>query len=224
MSWRTSPGIKVADAKISALTAATVAAATNELMINEAGTEKKLTVDLIREFLVKRAAGTSIAAGQFLTWLVLAADSSDLTTLTTVMTITGVGVGRYHFYCQLIYQTTFTTLGHGVAVNHTGTTTQWVVERRYASTGGSSATASGTEEGASATGNAYESQGERTKAQLIGIATLNVDAADTDMISTIEGFFVVSVSGDLEIKLQSEFGTGGCIARQGSFLELEKLS
>jgi hypothetical protein len=40
----------VADTKISALSAATAAAAANELAINEAGTSKKLSVDLLQQY------------------------------------------------------------------------------------------------------------------------------------------------------------------------------
>lgn len=216
----------MANTKISALTAATAAAAANEFAINEAGASKKLTMDLLREYIVKRAAAATVAMGEFLTWLVLAANSSDITgtTLTTVMTITGVGVGRYYFKCHLVYQTTATTTGIGLAANHTGTTTQWVVEHRHSGTGTGSATHAATEEGVSAAGNMYESQGERTKDQLIGSVTVSVDAADTDMISIIEGFFVVSVTGSLEIKLQAELASLVCRAMQGSFLELKKLS
>ena len=41
----------MADTKISGLTAATIAALANEFAINEAGTSKKLSLDLIRQFL-----------------------------------------------------------------------------------------------------------------------------------------------------------------------------
>ena len=120
----------MADTKISALTAATVAAAANEFPINEAGASKKLTVALLQDYIVKRAAAATMVAGEFTSWLVLAANSADntTTTLATVMTMTGVGVGRYHFKCQLVYQTAATTTGLNVAVNHTGTTTQFVQE------------------------------------------------------------------------------------------------
>jgi hypothetical protein len=216
----------VADTKISALPAATVAAAANELAINEAGTSKMLTVDLLREFIVKRAAAATVAAGEFLTWLVLAANSSDITgtTLTTVMSITGVGVGRYHFRCQLIYQTTATTTGIDRAVNHTGTTTQFLVEARMAGTGTAASTAAATEAAAGATGAIYEAQGSRTKNAIIGAGTVSVDAANADMMCTLEGFLVVSVSGTLEIKLAAESAGLVCRAMQGSFLELRKLS
>lgn len=216
----------MADTKISALAAATAVAAGNEFAVNEAGTSKKVTANQIAAFIIKRVAAATMAMGEYISWLVLAANSSDITgvTLTTVMSITGVGVGRYHFRCQLIYQTTATTTGIDVAVNHSGTTTQFLAEHRLTSTGGSAATAAATAAGASATGNLYEGQGIRTKNAIIGGGTVSVDAANSDMMSTIEGFFVVSVSGDLEIKLAAESAGLVCRAMQGSFLELAKLS
>jgi len=216
----------VADTKISALTAASAAAAANEIPINEAGTSKKLTVDLLREYIVKRAAAATVAAGEFMTWLVLASDSATITgqSQTTVMTITSVGVGRYHFKCQLIYQSAGTTTGIDVSVNHSGTTTQFLVEHRFAGTGTTAATAAASEAAAGATGAIYEAQGQRSKDSVIGAGTVSVDAADSDMMSTIEGFMVVSVSGDLQIKMANETGSVAVKARQGSFLELKKLS
>lgn len=216
----------MADTKISALTGASAAAAANELAINEAGASKKLTVDLLREFILKRAAAATVAMGEFITWLVLAANSSDITgtTKVAVMTITGVGIGRYHFRAQLIYQAAVATTGIDVAVNHTGTTTQFVVEHRFASTGTSATTAAASEIAAGATGATYEAQGSRTKNATIGAGTVSVDTINADMISTIEGFFVVSVSGDLQILLGAESASLVVRAMQGSFLELEKLS
>ena len=175
---------------------------------------------------VTKAAAATVAAGADLTWLVLAANAADITgtTLTTVMTMTGVGVGRYAFMCQLIYQTDATTTGIDVAVNHTGTTTQFIAGTRFSSTGGSAATAAATTAGASATGNLYEGQDIRTKNAIIGAGTVSVDAANSDMMMKIEGFFVVSVSGDLQIKLAAEAVSIVVRAMQGSFLELKKLS
>jgi hypothetical protein len=216
----------MADTKISALTAASAAAAANEFAINEAGTSKKLTLQQIVDFLVKRAAGTTVAAGEYTTRLVLAANSSDITglTLTTVMSITGVGVGRYYFRCQLVYQTSATTTGIGVAVNHTGTLTQFVVERRFSDNIATASSGAASEINTLAANAVYASQGSRTKNTLIGAVTISVDTANTDMITMIEGFFVVSVTGTLEIKLEAELASLVCRAMQGSFLELVKLS
>ena len=173
-----------------------------------------------------KAAATTVAAANDLTWLTLAANSADITGtgLTTVLSITGVGVGRYYFKCQLIYQTTNAGTGIDVAANHSGTTTQWLCEGRFASTGAAAATAAAAENSAAATGNLYEAQGNRTKNAIIGAGTVSVDTANTDMMYTIEGFFVVSVTGTLEIKLAAESAGLVCRAMQGSHLELRKLS
>jgi hypothetical protein len=175
---------------------------------------------------ITKAAGASIAAGSDITWLVLAVNSSDITgtTLTTVMTVTGVGPGRYRLKVVLIYQATATTTGMQVAVNHTGTLTQYLMEKRVSTTGTTVVTAAATEAGVGAAGNLYESQGQRTKNTIIGSVTVSVDAANNDMLVVIEGFFVVSVSGDLEIKLAAELAALVVRAMQGSSLELHKLS
>lgn len=216
----------MANTKISALPAAILAAAANEFAINEAGASKKLTLDLLREYIIKRTAGVTTAAGEFITWLVLAANNGDVTGtgLVTQMTITGVGVGRYWFKCVLIYQTSATTTGIGVAVNHTGTLTQFIAEKRQAATGTSAATNAPSTALAGAAGNIYEGQSIRTKDTLIGAVSVSVDAADSDMMAIIEGFFVVSVTGSLQIKLQSELATLVSRAMQGSYLQLHKLS
>lgn len=189
--------------------------------------EPPLAMPLPDELLrVSRIIGATGAMGGDTTRLVLAANSGDITGvgLTTVMTVTGVAPGRYWLRALLIYQTTATTTGMQVAVNHTGTTTQWVMERMYASTGTSASTAGATEAAADAVGNVYSVQGKRTKDTIIGVVTASVDAADTDLLVHIEGFFVVSVTGSLQIKLAAE--SAGLVVRamQGSSLELLKMS
>jgi hypothetical protein len=175
---------------------------------------------------ITRAAAATVAAGPLTTWLVLADNSSDITgtALTTVMSITGVDAGRYWFSCSLVYQTTALTTGIDVAVNHTGTTTQFGADHRFTSTGTTASTGAATQIAAGATGAIREAQGTRTKNAIIGAGTVSVDTINADMRSTIEGFFVVSVTGTLEIKLAAE--AAGLVARamQGSFLELKKLS
>lgn len=178
--------------------------------------------------IIKRATGTSTAAAEYATWLTLSSNSSAITdtTLTTVMTITGVGVGTWHFTCQMIWQQTVTSVGIDVAVNHTGTVTAFLAEHRFSSTGTTASTAAATEASTNATGNTYEGQGVRTKNTIIGGGSVSVDAASSDMLSTIEGYMVVSVSGDIQIKITNETATGSpsMTARAGSFLELKKVA
>lgn len=215
------------DTKISAMVAAAALVGTEKLPISDGTTvSKAATIDQVAAYTVKRAAAATVAIGAHETWLVLAANAADITgtTLTTVMTMTGVGVGRYYFRCVLIYQTTALTTGIDVAVNHTGTTTQFVAEQRFCSTGGTAATAAATEISTTATGNIYEGQGSRTKNAIIGGGPISVDTINADMMIVLEGFFVVSVTGSLEIKLAAEAASLVCRAMQGSFLELKKLS
>lgn len=216
----------MADTKISGLTAASVAAVANEFAINEAGASKKVTLQQIADFLVKRAAAATVVAGAYTTRLVLAANSADITglVLTTVMSITGVGVGRYYFRCQLVFQTTAITTGIGVAVNHTGTTTQFAVVNKWVDTIATATTGGVMNAGAVAAGNVYGSHSSITKDTLIGAVNVTVQAANSDHLMIIEGFFVVSVSGDLQIKLEAELAALVCRAMQGSYLELIKLS
>ncbi len=220
------------DTKISALTAASAAAAANEFAINEAGTSKKLTLQQIADFLVKRVANSTVAAGAYTTQLVLAANSADITglVLTTVMSITATGTGRFYFRCQLVFQTTAITTGIGVAVNHTGTLTQfnvvnkWVDTLATATTGGVVTGGAGAGTGGVAAGNVYGSHASNTKDTLIGAVNVGVQTINTDHLMIIEGFFVCSVSGNLEIKLEAELASLVCRAMQGSYLELIKLS
>lgn len=214
------------DTKTSGLGAVATPAATDEFPVNQAGTSKKMTLAQIQAYILKRVAAATTAAGDFLTWLVLAANSADITGtgLTTVMSITALPVGRYAYKCQLVYQTTATTTGIDVAVNFTGTATQFVVEARYSGTLNTATDAAASEVGANVAGSAYSSQGSRTKNAIIGAGTISVDAINSDMIMVIEGFLVVSVTGDLEIKLAAEAAALVTRAMQGSVLELHRLS
>ena len=175
---------------------------------------------------ISRITGTSGAMGAFETWLVLTAPSGNITgvALVTVMTITGVNPGRYKVTIQLIYQTTNVGTGIDVAVNHTGTISQWIMEHRFSSTGGAAATAAASESVAAATGNLYESQGNRTVAGKIGSGTVSVDFANTNMMSTIEGYFVVTAVGNLQVQMSAEAAGLVCTAREGSNIVLKKLS
>jgi hypothetical protein len=178
---------------------------------------------------IVRAAGTTVEAGDYLTWLVLAADSANITgtTFVVVMTITSVGVGRYHFKCQLIYQATAVSTGLNVAVNFTGTLTQFACEARFVSTGSTATTKAASQAAQATTLGMYEAEGTRLTNTAIGSLSnfiISVDASNSDMILTIEGFMVVSVAGDLEIKISAELASLVVRAMQGSHLELMKLS
>jgi hypothetical protein len=170
-----------------------------------------------------------MAAGLYESWLVLSAASSSISspTLVTVMEMTAVDVGRYQFDCQLVYQTTATTTGINVGVTHTGTLTQFLQEATFISTGSTAATKAASNADQATTLGLVEGEGNRTKDTAIGTSgnfIISVDAANTNMIVKISGYFVVSVTGSFQIKLGSESGVLVCTAREGSSLILRKLS
>lgn len=219
----------MADTKISALTAATAAALANELAINEAGTSKKVTLQQVADLMKKRVAGATMVAGDYENWLVLAANSGNITGtgFVTVMEVTAVGAGRYWFRCELIYQTTATTTGINVTATHTGTTTTWIMRAGIPTTGGTAATKAAVSVAQATTLGLWETEVELTKGAAIGTLSnfaISVNAANTNQIVVIEGSFIVTVSGSFQIQLSAELAALVCTAREGSFLELKKLS
>lgn len=219
----------MADTKISALAAVAAAAVANELAVNEAGTSKKVTLQQVADLLKKRVAGATMVAGDYENWLVLAANSANITgtAFVTVMEITAVGAGRYWFRCELIYQTTATTTGINVTATHTGTTTLWIMRAGVPTTGGAAATKAATSAAQASAAGLWETEVELTKGAAIGTLsnfTISVNAANSNQIVVIEGSFIVTVSGDFRIQLSAELASLVCTAREGSFLELKKLS
>ena len=175
---------------------------------------------------ITKTAAATIAAGPDETWLVLAANSADITglTLTTVMEITALPVGRYWFDCHLIFQTTVNTTGIGVAVNFTGTSTQRLFECKWSDTLATATTGGVLNASAVVAGNCRGSQVSILNNTLIGTVRVSVQTANTDHLMNISGMLVVSVAGALQIKLEAELAALVCRAMQGSTLILRKFS
>lgn len=211
----------MADTKISALTAATAAAAANELAINEAGTSKKLTVAQVAAFLNTRISGSSGAAGAYKTLQKLSANSADQTSVTpgTVITTTGVGAGTWHFEYNLIFQSAATTTGIKIAVNHTGTAPTYIMHSGFVSTGGTAGTGIHDAIAASATAGLHEGMGERVL-NTSSKATAGVATAAANQFIVVRGIVVVTVTGSLEFKLGTEVAASAVKLMADSVLEL----
>lgn len=82
----------MADTKISALTAASVAAVANELAINEAGVSKKITVGQLQTLISQ--AGASYATGSFTAATGTFALMVNHLTLTSTQRVTLAGTAR----------------------------------------------------------------------------------------------------------------------------------
>lgn len=213
----------MADTKISAL-AAGAAAATNEFGINEAGTSKKLTLQQIADFLFTRINGNSGAAGAYKTLQKLSANSASQTSTTpaAVMTTTGVGVGTWHFHYRLLLQSAATTTGWKLNVNHTGTVTQFASHQRFVDTAATASTGTADDVTGAAAGGVTDGYAE-SAINTNTVATVGVSAANTDILVTLEGIIVVSVSGNLELKLGTEVAASGVLLMADSMLELTKI-
>jgi hypothetical protein len=215
----------VADTKISALTAASGVVDANEFAINEGGVSKKVSAAQIEAYLHTAIAGNTGAAGQRQTTEVLTADSTDITTTTqqTVMTITGVGPGTWRVKGALIYQTGATTTGIGITLNHTGTLTRFVSNWIQVTTGGAAATGIGDQAAATAGGQLVEGKAERVKDTRSSF-NVGVDTANADELVIMDAILVVTVSGDLQLKIGSEVSTSPVRLMAGSLIELSKVA
>ena len=202
----------MADTKISALTAATAAAAANELAINEAGTSKKLTLTQIETYLRTRGMPRVFA---------LSADHAISATVATE--VTGLGpctleAGTYVYRFSLIVQTATALVGIGLGVNFTGTSAVRTILLTYPSTGTSANTGIFDDVGAG-TGQLMEHnvQTAFTTTAPNMVNTAGFVTINANVHATIEGILVPTVAGDLELWHSSETATSTTV-KTGSSL------
>jgi hypothetical protein len=214
----------MADTKISAATAVVTVAATDEYATNQGAASKKTTLAQIAAYLFTRINGNSGAAGQYKTLQKLSANTADQTSTTpaVVMTTTGVGIGTWNFKYSLIMQSAATGTGLKCNVNHTGTVTQFQSELSFSDTAATAAT--GTAKGlATAVAGAVRSTYPERAINTSTVATVGVTDANADIPVYLEGTIVVSVSGDLQLKLGTEVAASAVRFMAESNLELTKI-
>ncbi|HZC32642.1 MAG TPA: hypothetical protein VE640_05070 [Candidatus Bathyarchaeia archaeon] len=204
----------MADTKISDLTAATTAATANELPINEAGTSKKLTVDLLQQFLG-------------LTKKRLTADHAiSSTTATKVTDLDATLVpGTYRFTYYMVIQSATTTVGLVFGVNFSGTKTRFNAMLTWPDTGVTAALGAVDDAANAATGQVVAHAVTGTVSTTTGnlsTGTTGVATANTDCFVKIEGVIIVSVTGDLQLYHGSETATSTTVMA-GSSLEISRV-
>lgn len=203
------------DTKISALAAASVAAAANEIPINESGTTKKLTVSLLRDFLGEQK-------------FILVNDHSATTVAPTNVAELNAPLvaGTYRFSYWLILQSATSTVGINFAVNYTGTATRIVYRLTWPDTGVTAALGAVDDTANAATGQIVAhstSRVENTTTATVSTGTAGVATIDVDLLAMIEGIIVVSNSGDLELWHGSETATATRV-EAGSHLLLSRIA
>lgn len=220
----------MADTKISALTAASAAAGANELAINEAGTSKKVTAEQLRTFvgpklLSSGAAPASGAASTLAapseTWLLNTADNA-VTTVETVMSLTGLAAGTYFYEYYIVWRSGTTTVGCQFNVDFTGTVTRTRMTRHYQTTGAAAATGVSDGVAATLTGNLVEHMSANSDNGALGPMT-GVGSTTEDQFDHIRGILVCSTTGDLNLTMTGE-GNGAVTFSADSFVKLFRLA
>lgn len=201
------------DTKISALSAAAAGAAANEFAINEAGTSKKLTLAQIKAFvipgLIAGASGAvSADAAPSETLQRLTANNADIptTSVVTQLTATGVGVGWWLVEYFILWQSNVTTTGITFIVDHTGTAVNSQYTREDMTASATALATVGIAKQASnigVTGGLPSTWGVRSDAAALG-PNDGVDIVNVNQLTRITGLLLVTGSGDLLLRANSE--------------------
>lgn len=206
----------MADTKISALTAASAAAGANEIPINEAGTTKKITVDQIKDYLglYLSRLGTQFSC------------TTNSETMTEVTNLSRALVsGTYQFTYHIVWKTNDATNGIKLNVNYTGTSGIFVYNWRFVDVSATAATAAADQDNIQAASGVTAGFSRRAKATTAaGGETLSADTVNADMYIVIEGIFIATGAGDLELWAGNDAAGAGdtCTIEVGSSLILFK--
>jgi hypothetical protein len=167
------------------------------------------------------AGAVNSAAAPSETWLINTADNA-VTTVETVMSVTGLVAGTYLYEYFVVWRSGNTGTGTAFAVDYTGTVTRTRVHRRYQSTGAAAAT--GVSDGVSTTltGQLVEHMSGVTDNAPLGPNT-GVGSTTEDQFDTIQGIMVVSDGGNLNLTMTGE-GNGAVTFKADSFLLLKRLA
>lgn len=205
----------MADTKYSALAAVTSLDGTEEWGVNQAGTSKKVSLNLIKS--LSNFVPVSVSS--------LASDATTNST-TTPAAITGltltVGPGIYQFQYFIRYQAALTTTGVKFSVNHSGTVTAFLYNVRWVDVSATASTATPSQANVQAAGAVMGAFSSRAKSTAGTGTTLGVDVANADMFIIVEGMMVVTVSGSLELYHGSEVAAASTV-KAGSSLMLVKV-
>ncbi len=167
------------------------------------------------------AAGAASAfAAPSETWLINTADNA-VTTVETVMSVTSVPIGTYHFQYFLVWRAGATGTGAAFTVDYTGTVTRIRAARRGQTF--NALAADGIADGTSAalTGGVVQGWGVVADNTALGPNT-GVGATTEDQFDIIEGIIVVSTSANLNLAMTGE-GNAAVTFKADSTLFLKRL-
>lgn len=217
----------MADTKVSALTAVTAPATTDEFPVVQGGSSKKVTLATLIAYFQALVSGSSasgaIAAGAEL-WQVLSANATANATTTNaaVMTTQDLPAGTYFFRYDIIAQAAATTTALKFAVQATGTVTRIVYHLFFPSQGVTAATGVVDQDINVTTGAVVAHLSARANNVTLG-PTTDLDTANADVHYWIEGIVVTSTSGNLVLQHGSEVAASSQVMA-GTQLYLKRLT
>jgi hypothetical protein len=199
------------DARISALSAVATPAATDEFAVNQGGTSKKMTLAQIDTYTSPSviASGAAPAVGAFPAagvgseaWLLNTADNA-VTTVETVMSLTGLVAGTYLYEYFLVWRAGATGTGCAFTVDYTGTVTR-MRSVRHGQTNLATA-ADGISDGtiAALTGGVVQTWASVGDNSPLGPNT-GVGSTSEDQFEYIRGIMVVSTTANLNLAMTGE--------------------
>jgi hypothetical protein len=155
----------------------------------------------------------------------LSADQSNATVTPTKVTgldhTTGTGTFTFQYYVR--YQSSVTTTGVRFDVNHSGTTTAFVWWQRMVDVSATASTNAADQDQIQAAGGVMSAMASRNKGTAGRGTTVSVDTANADMLIVIEGMFICTVNGDLQLYHGSETAVSTTV-KAGTSLILQKIA
>lgn len=151
----------------------------------------------------------------------LAGDQSNSTTTPTEVTGLSIttGIGTFVFKYDLIVQSGATTTGHKFDVNHTGTVGSFDWEWRWLTAATTASDDVPDQDHTAAPGGVVSAYSQRDKGTAGAGVTTDVDTANADIHYIVEGIFVCSADGDLELWHGSDAAAASTV-KAGSSLVL----
>jgi hypothetical protein len=188
----------VADTKISALTAVSAVANTQEFVVNDSGTSKKANGQQIVDYLETIGFPRVKALG-----------STHSISLTAATEVSGLGpmtleAGTYMFQYNLICRSSATGTGLGWGINFTGSVTKIVCTTRFVSNN-TAGIIDDVANGTTATGQQVHGLAAKSVSTTApNMVSAGVVTTASDMLVIVEGVLVAGGSGDLELWHSSE--------------------
>ena len=172
-----------------------------------------LVVDTTQSTGLKFATPTGAPDGRLIVDAVTTGEQHDVTASTDLTKVTAIDVplaaGTYVFRYDVIYRSNQATNGIRLAVNYSGTNGAFVWNWRTVSTVATASNAAADQDAILATASVENVFASRAKSSTTRGTTLSVDTIDADMYAIIEGVFVATGAGNLELWHGSEVNTAG---------------